>query len=444
LLFTRHTFKIRFLRVINNGVLGCRTVAQKNTIQILNAISVSVHFLTLLVSLAYLIYGFYWMILINCIIFSIYFINKKLVTKGYPLAAKLLGVQGIIAYLYLAGLFYSFPITLTHYYTIPLIACLFVFAGKERYYTVFFIIQLISLFFIQALYSEQLLTVSFNALSTERRELFDVILLLTMAIFLFWLVFLIVLIVEIQEQKLKKLKTRLFLVKKSLKVQNHELQMFGLAATHSLKTPLFIINSFLSKMENNIANGNLHNNDYYLQLVKESNRLSEKYSNDLMSYLSVYNIANQFELIDLKSFVEASVDLQKISYKNSEIINNVGGVFFVSNPALLEIILQNMVDNGLKYNVSPKPQVRIYVESGEKSLSVFFKDNGIGISSAYAGKIFDPFNRVNQIETASGSGLGLTISKLAAFKMNASLELHHSSNEGSVFKLDLPHENKPF
>ena len=135
---------------------------------------------------------------------------------------------------------------------------------------------------------------------------------------------------------------------------------------------------------------------------------------------------------------------KKISYKNSEIINNVGGVFFVSNPALLEIILQNMVDNGLKYNVSPKPQVRIYAESGEKSLSVFFKDNGIGISSAYAGKIFDPFNRVNQIETASGSGLGLTISKLAAFKMNASLELHHSSNEGSVFKLDLPYENKPF
>lgn len=434
--------KINILRIVNNGALQHKNIAEKNTIQILNAISISVYFLTLLVTVVYLVYGFYWMILLDCIIFSIYFINKIFLKKGYFLLAKVFVLQGIITYLFLCGAFYDYPITLTHYYTIPIIACLFVFSSKEGYYTIFFIVQLISLFFIQALYPEHLFSVDFNILSPERKALFNVILLLTMSIFLFWLVFLIVLIVQIQEQKLKKLKTRLFLVKKTLKVQNNELQTFGLAATHSLKTPLFIINSFLNKIESNVNNKKGQLNDYYFNLIKESNQLNEKYSNDLISYLSIYNIVNNLEVLNLRQFIEKCNEIYKIKYKEAKIINQVEEMMIISNPLLLEIIIQNMVDNALKYNLSDVPKIKIYAKKEKNILSVFFEDNGIGISSDYAGKIFDPFNRINEIETSSGSGLGLTISKLSAFKMNATLHLYYSSKEsGSIFKLDLTNED---
>lgn len=436
--------KIHLLRIINNGSLQYKNIAEKNKIQILNAISISVYFLTLLVTIIYLICGFYWMVFLNGIIFSIYFINKGFLKKGYFLLAKIFGVQGVITYLFLCGTFYGYPITLTHYYTIPIIVCLFIFSAKEGYYMVFFIIQLISLFFIQALYQDRLFSVSFNILSPERKELLNVIFLLTMSVFLLWLVFLIVFIVEIQEQKLKKIKARLFLIKKTLKVQNNELQTFGMAATHSLKTPLFIINSFLNKIESSVRNKNGQLHDYYFNLIKESNQLNEKYSNDLISYLSIYNTVRNFEVINLRQFIEKCYDIYKIKYKEASIINQVEDITIISNPLLLEIIIQNMVDNALKYNASEVPEIKIYTKKKKTVLSVFFEDNGIGISKDYVQKIFDPFNRINEIETSAGSGLGLTISKFAAFKMNATLDLYCSSKEkGSIFKLDLTDDNKP-
>lgn len=437
--------KIHLLRIINNGSHNYESIAEKNKIQILNAISICIFFLTLFVTAVYLMYGFYWMVVLNCIIFIIYFLNKHFLKKGYFLLAKVFGLQGVIIYLFLCGVFYGYPITLTHYYTIPIIVCLFIFSAKEVHYIIFFIIQLISLFFIQALYPDRLFSVSFNILSPERKELLNVIFLLTMSVFLLCLVFLIVFIVDIQERKLKKLKAKLFLVKKMLKVQNNELQTFGLAATHSLKTPLFIINSFLNKIEDSIHNKTGHLHDYYFRLIKESNQLNEKYSNDLISYLSIYNTVRNSEVINLHQFIEKCCEIYKIKYKEARIINQVEDMTIISNPLLLEIIIQNMVENALKYNVSEVPEIKIYAKKEKTVLSVFFEDNGIGIGRDYAEKIFNPFNRINEIETSAGSGLGLTISKFAAFKMNATLNLYYSSKaKGSIFKLDFTGENEQY
>ena len=436
--------KINILRIVNNGALQRKNVTEKNKIQILNVISISVYFLTLIATGVYLIYGFYWIAFFDIIIISIFFINKIIIRNGHFLFAKMFGLQGIFIYLFLSGAFYGYPITFTHFYLIAVVACLFVFSASELYYMIFCIAQFIAMFFLQALYPEHLFSVSLNILSPERKELLNVIFLLTMSTFLFSLVFLIVLIIQIQEQKLKKLKTRLFLVKKTLTVQNNELQTFGLAATHSLKTPLFIINSFLNKIESNVNNKKGQHNDYYFNLVKESNQLNEKYSNDLISYLSIYNIVSNLEVFNLHQFVEKCNEIYKVKYKEALIINDTEDMSILSNPLLLEIIIQNMVDNALKYNVSDVPEIKIYTKKNKNIWSVFFEDNGIGISKDYATKIFDPFNRINEIETSAGSGLGLTISKLAAFKMNATLDLYYSSKEnGSIFKVDLTDENEP-
>lgn len=439
----KNKLKIKILRIINNGVLQHKNVAEKNRVQILNAISISIFSLTLVITPLYLLYGFYWQAMLNCLVFCIYFITKNLIKNGFSLLAKIIGLQGIATFLFISAVFYHYPITLTHFYLIPVIVCLFIFSLKEIHIMIFFIAELIGLFLMQATQKHTLFQVKFNFLTQEKEDLFNVILLVALSIYLFWLVYLIVVIVQIQEQKLKKVKSRLFLVKKSLWVQNTEMQTFGLAATHSLKTPLFIINSFLNKIENNLNyRTNSHLNSYYFNLIKESNSLSEKYSNDLISYLSIYNVTSNRRFFDLRTFINESTEIYQLKYKNARIINEIGKLSIYSNPSLLEIIIQNMVDNALKYNISEIPTIKIYAKEENKGLSVFFEDNGIGIGVDYAEKIFDPFNRINEIETSAGSGLGLTISKLAAFKMNASLDLSFSRKEiGSIFKLIIPDEN---
>jgi K+-sensing histidine kinase KdpD len=216
-----------------------------------------------------------------------------------------------------------------------------------------------------------------------------------------------------------------------------------LAATHSLKTPLFIITSFLNKIENNLKNNKESQmNSYYLNLVKESSLLNEKFSTDLISYLSLYNITHRLAFINLHTFIEKSINIYKLKYKEAIIVNQSESLLIYSNPILLEIIIHNIVDNGLKYNNSECPSINIYTKMEDSKLSIFFEDNGIGIGNDFLEKIFNPFNRINEIETTTGSGLGLTISKLAALKLNATLELLSSKkNEGTIFKLALNNEN---
>ncbi|RZJ48070.1 MAG: ATP-binding protein [Flavobacterium sp.] len=126
-----------------------------------------------------------------------------------------------------------------------------------------------------------------------------------------------------------------------------------------------------------------------------------------------------------------------LRYKNAKIINHIRGVVTFTNPLLLEIIIQNLVDNALKYNLSESPNVKIFTEQKDEMLSIYFQDNGIGIATQYVDKLFDPFNRINEMETAMGSGLGLTITKLAAIKMNADIMMV-SGDDGCVFRLNLP------
>jgi signal transduction histidine kinase len=64
-------------------------------------------------------------------------------------------------------------------------------------------------------------------------------------------------------------------------------------------------------------------------------------------------------------------------------------------------------------------------------------DNGKGISAEYLGKIFEMFFRAS--EDSYGSGLGLYITKQVVEKLQGKIEVESVFNEGTTFKVWLPH-----
>jgi signal transduction histidine kinase len=73
----------------------------------------------------------------------------------------------------------------------------------------------------------------------------------------------------------------------------------------------------------------------------------------------------------------------------------------------------------------------------ELGVSIEVSDNGKGISQEYLGKIFEMFFRAS--EDSYGSGLGLYITKQVVEKLQGKITVESVFNEGTCFKIWLPH-----
>jgi len=106
----------------------------------------------------------------------------------------------------------------------------------------------------------------------------------------------------------------------------------------------------------------------------------------------------------------------------------------------LRSVLQNLTDNAIRYTAEGgKVIVKLSSRDGAVMLSVI--DDGPGIAESDRSRIFDRFYRGERPPEAPGTGLGLTIVKVAAARMRG--ELHISAGldgRGCCFTLEIPIE----
>lgn len=97
----------------------------------------------------------------------------------------------------------------------------------------------------------------------------------------------------------------------------------------------------------------------------------------------------------------------------------------------LRQILINFVSNAFKYTKEGKIEIGCKVQTEERSVKLYVKDTGIGLSNIERKKIFTPFKQINHM--AQGTGLGLSISKSLADLMNMHIAVESKKDEGSEF-----------
>ena len=105
----------------------------------------------------------------------------------------------------------------------------------------------------------------------------------------------------------------------------------------------------------------------------------------------------------------------------------------------LEEILQNFINNAIKYTKKGSVTLSVKMESDDE---VLFEvtDTGIGISKSDQAKVFDKFYRSEDYRTreTSGTGLGLYVVKKLAMKMGTEIKVRSRLNQGSTFSFVLP------
>lgn len=111
-----------------------------------------------------------------------------------------------------------------------------------------------------------------------------------------------------------------------------------------------------------------------------------------------------------------------------------------ADPVLLGQLLENLVDNALKYS-DAAVDIQARMQSGQVSVAV--KDRGPGLSEAERVTVFDTFTRGARTQGIRGAGLGLAVCRAIAQAHGATLIARRRSGGGSSFVLSLPAAEPP-
>lgn len=226
-----------------------------------------------------------------------------------------------------------------------------------------------------------------------------------------------------------------------LEQSNKDLTDFAHIASHDLKTPIRTIYSFAQLIKQRNKDKLDPTTEEYLQFILTSSQRAQKLINGLLRYSTVDKDLGEQEKIKMCMIGESAREnlTAQIEERNAEVIlHNMP--YIKANPTLIAQVLQNLINNGLKYNQSENPKIEIgsFIDA-EKGLCFFAKDNGIGIAEKYQPTIFKMFTRLHSSSEYEGSGIGLAFCNRVVAAYGGKMWLESVEGEGSTFFFNLPH-----
>lgn len=211
--------------------------------------------------------------------------------------------------------------------------------------------------------------------------------------------------------------------------------------THELKTPLTSIIGFAEVLKS----GEVSKEDTikFAEIIhKEGTRLLGLIDSILnLAHIEDKNGKKAFEMVNVSQIGREIVAQLSIRAKERDLDLNIKAddVSIYGNRRMIQDLIYNLVDNGLKYN-KPKGRVDLLIGRSDNYCIIKVKDTGIGIPEEEQDKVFERFYRVDKSRSkkVGGSGLGLSIVKHIVNYHNGNISLKSELGKGTEIKVRLP------
>jgi len=232
---------------------------------------------------------------------------------------------------------------------------------------------------------------------------------------------------------------------KRLKTSNEELERFAYIASHDLKTPLRNITSFLNLIERRLPIGAKALVNDYLEIAKTNARQMHFLITDVLEFSRIdANLNAESEEFKLNKavkqlIVQLAPDLERVNGT----IKLSGDLNLFAPKAYILQVVQNLIENGIKYNDSENPKVNIDIWKEKHFGFVSVTDNGIGIAPEYHEQIFTLFKRLHTTDEYEGTGLGLAVCKKIISRLGGDITVSNHEQSGTTFQLKIPLTNAP-
>lgn len=216
---------------------------------------------------------------------------------------------------------------------------------------------------------------------------------------------------------------------------------FTANVSHELKTPLTSISGFAEIINDGFVKPE-DTKKFAGRIFKEAQRLITLVNDVIkISQLDEGKLPYEKEEVDLYEAVRETFLRIEDHAKAEGVHLYLYGPHIKSNTVktILDEIIYNLCDNGIKYNKKGGSLTVTISQEGEKTV-VTVEDTGIGISEEDQKRIFERFYRVDKSHSKAigGTGLGLSIVKHGTMFLGADMKVESTLGEGSKFILILP------
>ncbi len=215
-------------------------------------------------------------------------------------------------------------------------------------------------------------------------------------------------------------------------------------ASHQLRTPLSSIRWYVEMLRNEEGTFSQEHQSY----LQEADIATTRMANLIDALLHVAKLEDgglvaDKKNSDLRPFFRRVIDGWTVTAKGKGIVLTADIPAslpdIVTDPVLLEIVLQNLFANAIKYSSTKKP-VTLRIVPEKDCLKIIVQDQGLGIPQAEQKRIFQKFFRaknVREIDT-DGTGLGLSMSRTIVENLGGTLTFKSEEGKGSEFTVALP------
>jgi PAS domain S-box-containing protein len=224
-----------------------------------------------------------------------------------------------------------------------------------------------------------------------------------------------------------------------LAAANKEIESFSYSVSHDLRAPLRHINSYSAILVEEHGSSLSPEARYYLDRICTASSRMGKLIDDLLTLTRVGRTEMKCDTFDISSLAGEVAEMLREAEPEREVEFLIQeGLEADGDSVLIRLVLENLLGNSMKYAANNRAATIEFGQTTVDSRPFFFvKDDGVGFDMAYAGNLFQPFQRLHGAEF-EGTGIGLATVKRIIERHGGSIRAEGKENEGATFYFTLP------
>ncbi len=238
----------------------------------------------------------------------------------------------------------------------------------------------------------------------------------------------------------KQIERQLASAMATVQRSNKDLEQFAYVASHDLQEPLRMVSSYTQLLAERYGDQLDEKAKKYIDYAVDGAIRMQRLINDLLTYSRINTQGVIPKLTDSHSVLgEALRNLSAAIEENRAIVTNDDLPVVRADASQLMQVFQNLISNAIKFRrADDAPRIHVSVKNLGHEWCFSVKDNGIGIDSKYAGKVFVIFQRLHTSQEYPGTGIGLAMCKRVVERHGGRIWFESELDKGSTFYFTLP------
>jgi PAS domain S-box-containing protein len=196
-----------------------------------------------------------------------------------------------------------------------------------------------------------------------------------------------------------------------LEATARELDAFAYSVSHDLRAPLRSLHGFSEILLEDYADSLDNEGRQYLQRIQANVARMGQLIDDLLRLSRATRIELKREQVDIGAQASEIIAWLRSAEpgRRAEVVI-ADALVTTGDSRLIRVALENLLSNAWKFTSKCEQAIISVGVVDQPGGRVFFvRDNGAGFDMRYAGKLFDPFQRLHPAAEFEGSGIGLAI-----------------------------------